>query len=395
MKKIVNMILILGIAAIAAGCARTGTGEVKGTSQNTAAGPETPKAEGSGTAAGVAEDKEEIKSEDKPAGGKTSDKAAAEGQADPESAVIPVYDEWDTAFGSQEAYWIAYWDEEDYLSKIMGRQYGADIICIFEAYYDTNASLVYSDAAKAQFDAIKGSEGGKDKKYYLTFVNDMVGEGVSSQKDTDLLYTLLRDPAKHARDIVDLAKAGGYDGVEIDYEKIRNDLGLWSLFINFENELIKLCSQEGLGLRVLLEPSTPVSEIALPAGPEYVVMCYNLYGYGTGPGPKADRDFLNKIVEDFAPLSGNLGYAFANGGFDWDLSKDEILALTDLEGKELLKEYAAEAVRDEKSGVMTFKYEKEGKQHEVWIADDETIKIWTEMIYEFTQKEVRVSLWRI
>jgi len=32
----------------------------------------------------------------------------------------------------------------------------------------------------------------------------------------------------------EIAKAEGFDGVEIDYEKIRNDLGLWDLFIAFE-----------------------------------------------------------------------------------------------------------------------------------------------------------------
>ncbi len=296
---------------------------------------------------------------------------------------------------TEEAYWIAYWDEEEYLAKLDERKYAADMICIFEAYFDDDHRLVFPDNARMQYESIKKSEGGKEKKYYLTFVNDLVGEGGSSQKDTELLYDILKDPAGHARDITALAKAEGFDGVEIDYEKIRNDLGLWELFISFENELIKLCESEGLGLRIVLEPSTPTGQISLPKGPEYVVMCYNLYGYGTEPGPKADAAFLEKTVSDFEGLSDNLGYAFANGGFDWDLSKNEIKALTDLEGKELIKEMGAVPERDEKSGVLTFTYEKDGSKHEVWTADDETIRIWCDVIYEKTQKPVRLSLWRI
>ncbi len=39
-------------------------------------------------------------------------------------------------------------------------------------------------------------------------------------------------------------------------------------------------------------------------------MCYNLYGNGTEPGPKADWDFLREIHEKFRDLS-NVSYAFS------------------------------------------------------------------------------------
>ena len=223
--------------------------------------------------------------------GQAGDTDVPEAADTPAQAAVP---EWD---GDFEAFWIAYWDGEDYIKKLQDRGYGADIFCMFEAMFDGEYKLYLEDSVKEQYDAVKAKA--KDKKYYLTFVNDVVTETGSEQKDTDVLYAVLKDPAGHAGDVVKLAKDNGFDGVEIDYEKIRKDLGLWDLFIAFENELIKQASDAGLEVRIVLESSTPVSQISLPKGPEYVVMCYNLYGYGTEPGPKADRGFLEDIVRDF------------------------------------------------------------------------------------------------
>lgn len=294
-----------------------------------------------------------------------------------------------------EAVWVVYWDDEDYVSKLSSGPYDPEIICEFEAYFDGKHNLVKEERMTEQYRTLKALPGMSDKKIYLTFVNDVVSDGKSSQKDTKVLYDVLKDPEKHASDIVRAAKEEGFDGIEIDYEKIRDDLKLWKLFISFENELIKAAGSEGIPLRIVLEPSTPVEKIDLPRGPEYVVMCYNLYGYGTKPGPKADRDFLVELAERFEPLSDNLGFAFANGGFDWNLSKDTIEPLTDLQGKQLIKDFGKDAKRDEKSFDITFTYEKDGLKHEVYFADDETIKQWADIIYENTHKKVRINIWRI
>ena len=320
--------------------------------------------------------------------GQAGDTDVPEAADTPAQAAVP---EWD---GDFEAFWIAYWDGEDYIKKLQDRGYGADIFCMFEAMFDGEYKLYLEDSVKEQYDAVKAKA--KDKKYYLTFVNDVVTETGSEQKDTDVLYAVLKDPAGHAGDVVKLAKDNGFDGVEIDYEKIRKDLGLWDLFIAFENELIKQASDAGLEVRIVLESSTPVSQISLPKGPEYVVMCYNLYGYGTEPGPKADRGFLEDIVRDFDPLSDNLGYAFANGGFDWNLTKDGITALSDREAKELIIKHQGDGPeRDMESGVVKFTYEEKGEKHEVWVADDATIQFWADVIAVSSGKKVRVSLWRV
>ena len=294
-----------------------------------------------------------------------------------------------------EAAWVVYWDDEDYTRKLSEKSFDPQIICEFEAYYDGEYKILKEDRVKDQFKTLKALPEMGDRKFYLTFVNDLVTDGKSSQKDTGLLYELLKDPGRHAGDVIKAAKEDGYDGIEIDYEKIRDDLELWDMFIAFEEELIKEAEKEGLPLRIVLEPSTPVDKIDLPKGPEYVVMCYNLYGYGTEPGPKADRDFLIDLCGKFEPLSDNLGFAFANGGFDWNLTKGTIEPLTDLQGRELIKASGKEAARDEKSHALTFTYEKDADKHEVYFADDKTLAFWAEVIYEQTGKKVRMNLWRI
>ncbi|MCR5650894.1 MAG: glycosyl hydrolase [Lachnospiraceae bacterium] len=307
----------------------------------------------------------------------------------------PVSEEKEEALFENEACWVVYWDDEDISQKLSDRNFDTDTICIFEAYFDEDYDPVCNEKTTALFDMIKKLPQAADKNYYLTVVNDVVGPSGTEQKDTEVLYSVLKDPAKHAMDIVDLAKQGGYDGIEIDYEKIRKDMDLWDLFISFENELITLCDKEGLDLRVVLEPSTPASKLSFPEGPEYVVMCYNLFGYGTKPGPKADEEFLEGLVSDFEGLPGDTGYALANGGFDWDLTDDELVSLSDEEAGQLLSEHKAEALRDEASGVLHFTYDKEGADHEVWAADDETLDRWSRILSEKAGRKVKISLWRI
>ncbi len=321
--------------------------------------------------------------------------SAADVTQDPATDVQTVPDDAAEELFENEAVWAVYWDNEDVAGKLSEKALDTDIICIFEAYFDDGYKLVYNDASAALFEKLKNDPEGKDRKYYLTFVNDVVGASATVQKDTDVLYSVLKDPSKHASDIADMAKKNGFDGVEIDYEKIRKDMDLWDLFIPFERELLTICAKEGLEVRVVLEPSTPVSKLEFPEGPEYVVMCYNLFGYGTKPGPKADEEFLSELVSDFETLPGDTGYALANGGFDWDLSEDSLTALTDTEGKVLLSEHEKDAHRDEKSGVMTFTYDKDGSDHEVWIADDETMKFWSGILHEKTGRKVNLSLWKL
>lgn len=177
--------------------------------------------------------------------------------------------------------------------------------------------------------------------------------------------------------------------MEIDYEKIRGDLDLWKKFIVFEKDLISLCQQNSLKLRIVLETSTPVEELNFPDGASYSVMCYNLYGSGMEPGPKADVEFLTGIAAKFDALPG-ISYALANGGFDFD-GGEAVEQLTSAEAAQLAEDKNATPVRDKENGALTFSYDS----HTVWYADEDTLVFWQKALEEAVGEPVNIDLWRI
>lgn len=312
--------------------------------------------------------------------------------------------------------WLAYWDTLDFEEEIDYWSERISNIVYFAAYFNENNELFVPDDindTKEIIDELYGSEGWGN---YISFVNDKVcSDGKSSLKDTELLYELFKSNESidnHINEIINIAVEGGYEGIEIDYEKIRKDLDLWDKFTVFLEKLIEVADSYNLPIRVLLEPSTPVDKINLPEGPEYIMMCYNLYGYGTKPGPKADKAFLLELVDKMKKVSSNRGYALATGGFDF-ADNGQIKAITKQEAEEILADYNgtnmnSEAVvdneasveneitvtRDEDSKCNVFKYtDDNGINHEVWYADNVTLDYWEGILSEAGEKNI--SIWKL
>jgi len=85
----------------------------------------------------------------------------------------------------------------------------------------------------------------------------------------------------------------------------------------FINKLYRRAQGCGLKLRVVLEPRALVSTTDFPPGSEYVIMLYNLYGLHSGPGPKANKDFIETTLERMNLLPADKTVAFATGGCMW------------------------------------------------------------------------------
>ena len=285
--------------------------------------------------------------------------------------------------------WTVYWDVDKPWLTIQKESQNIDAVGTFAAFYDENKNyeLFLADGSKKLDKEMRTTAKTSKIKRYMTVVNDTR----TADKSTDLLETLLSSKAnadKHAKEVAALAKKYNFTGVEIDYEQIRDNLSLWKKFLVFEKALYARTKRAGLDLRIVLEPSTPVSKINFPKGPEYVVMCYNLYGYGTNPGPKADYKFLKKTVKDFSSL-GNVSYALSNGGFDFN--GDDVTSVTGLEALKIKRKYKAMAVRDKKSGALYFKY----GSHTVWYADQTTLQLWAKTLDKASGKKVGISIWRM
>ncbi|MCR5179469.1 MAG: glycosyl hydrolase [Lachnospiraceae bacterium] len=291
--------------------------------------------------------------------------------------------------------WIPYWNTETVSEEYDRMQDTIDTVCFFAAYFDKEKNLFVPEKTEQQIEQLR-SQGKLDgKETYLTFVNDLLLEKGSSLKDTDLLYELLQDQGdarRHAERIVQMTAELGLDGVEIDYERIRDDRTLWGYFLSFESELYGLCRSQSLKLRIVLEPSTPDSGLEWPAGPEYVMMCYNLCGNGTKPGPKADPAFLKKLASKMDKLPGPANMAIATGAFDF-VDGGDARQLNYCDVVDLIKLHGGNPVRDTGSGDMIYQYSDDAGDHEVWYADSDTLNLWMDTIRSAGHH--RISFWRL
>ena len=287
--------------------------------------------------------------------------------------------------------WVTYWnlDVDDEVAALNSK---LSSVSYFEAYFDSENKLYIPDELVGYYNKTK------DKNYekYITIVNDKEdSNGDISLKDTDLLRDLLKDSdsiSNHINDILDFQKQYGFDGIEIDYENIKKDMQLWGQYINFINELYTKCEENNIKLRVVLEPGIPVENLNFKEGPVYVIMCYNLHGTSTKPGEKANKDFVQKIIDKMSIIPGEKEFALATGGFDWT-EDDKVASVDEETASELASKYNSTEVRDSDSMYINFKYSDEkGKEHEVWYADTETIN---ELMKVIDDNGYRVSIWRL
>lgn len=290
--------------------------------------------------------------------------------------------------------WLAYWDldagEKD-LRKVNKK---LDQLSYFGAYFDDRDHIVIPQEL-----ADKKTELNKKRKTYITYlsiVNDRKNpDGSVVLKDPEVLRRIFADEvalAKHADEIVALTMEGGYDGIEIDYERIWTDEKIGLSFVEFIRVLQEKALANNLKLRVVLEPSTPFSSACFIEGPEYVVMLYNLFGLHSGPGPKANKGFIKKTITRMGPLPGNKSIALATGGCLWG-DNGEKRFLREVDAKDLAKSHKAKPIRDEESQCLVFNYTDKEASYQVWYADAKTINYWISVAKE--QGVNNVSLWRL
>ena len=150
---------------------------------------------------------------------------------------------------------------------------------------------------------------------------------------------------------------------------------------------------QALKLRVPLAPGTSFSTTHFIAGPEYVVMLYNLYGTHTLlPGPKADRAFIQKIIANMAALPEPKSVAYAGGGCLWN-TKGQRRLLTEKEALAIIKKHNLEPIRDAESQCLVLKYREGIVFTSVLFADATTINYRVSLAKVYGIKNI--ALWRL
>lgn len=287
--------------------------------------------------------------------------------------------------------WVVYWDWEQGVKKALIQD--DQVLVAFAVHFDKNNRLTLPEGL--DLTSLRQEKNFAARRLYLSFVNDKEADKGAVLKDVELLHRLLDKEAarrRHIAEIVKLCKAKGFAGVEIDYENLWQEEALVQSFALFGKELKTACDNNGLKLRLVLEPKTLAYAELLPEKIEYVVMFYNLYGPHSGPGPKANEKFILRTLKQMEKLKGTPTIAFANGGFDWTEEK-KVTGLTQAQAEDLAKKFNAVPARDKESRALYFTYEEKGKAHTVWYADELTLAFWRNIAEKYGYQ--RFSLWRL
>jgi len=292
--------------------------------------------------------------------------------------------------------WAVYWDFSNLKQELEAIKPHLESISFFEVFYDDKGAFILPDELEEMRNILKSMEFPETFKTYLTFVNDfMLPDGSISNKDisrTQTFWDTVNDAQIHAEEIVALTKSLGYDGVEMDYEALGEAEEIWDSYLLLLEILQQKCEEQGLLLKVVLEPKAPFHK-DFPAGIEYTIMCYNLYGGHSGPGPKATPAFINEVIDRTDHFSEDLSFALATGGFDW--GSDKTFSLTQKAAEDLSVEYEVMPERDNESGCMVFDYtDEDNVQHTVWYADAYTLQHWASVVKKASPKST-IAIWRL
>lgn len=279
--------------------------------------------------------------------------------------------------------WVPYWDSKNSIDEVVRYEENLDEVILFAAIFtapnDKILLLDELDDTKKQIDEKRLD----NHKIFLSFTNDYrILDGTYISKDMELLKRLLQTESSrkdHIEELIHLAHSCDVDGIEIDYEQMHKDKSIWPMYIAFIEELYPKCVEENLELRVVLNWKD-VEDVVFPEGPDYVIMCYNLYGTHSKNegGPKADIAFLSKVYELNKKLPGSVQMALANGGFSWS-SEGVVKAVTQDMAVDLQKQFDVSPKRDDGSGALYFEYIDDGIEYEVWYADSKTLRTWIDL----------------
>lgn len=279
--------------------------------------------------------------------------------------------------------WLPYWEMDaalDEADRLLGR---VDTYIAFAALFDSSDQVYVPSETHVMLSVLKEASF-QSADVFISVVNDVeTAAGGFENKSTSLLRRLFASPeskSRHIEQLMALVDMYQPEGLELDYENIDGDTALWSSYVALIEDVWSICRREDVRLRVVLPWDAPLYA-TLPKGPEYTVMCYNLFGYHSGPGPKADIDFLKDTCKLYLTVPGSVRMAFATGGFEWAGGK--ITALTQEQIIEKLNDAQVEPARDLYSGALKAVYQDSGTTHELWYADGQTLALWQETCIDY------------
>lgn len=239
-------------------------------------------------------------------------------------------------------------------------------------------------------------------------VNDLFGSEskVDTLKSIGLLTKLLSRRGrleKHAEEIAKLVEEKGFDGIEIDYERIPPPL--WGRFIEFNAKLGSLLHAKGKRLNVGLEggllhrmggviPRRYWSELAKSVD-LIKLMCYYERGYTDPAGPGNSKEWVVDTVKRALTVipAEKLSVSLSLAGMEWTVPSSKVKRIHYFQVQNHLRRPGAKERWDELRSSPVLEFEDNGVRHEIWFENERSLAEKTQAVREAGARHV--SFWYI
>lgn len=275
--------------------------------------------------------------------------------------------------------WAVYWEEESEPSLVAAAR-PLKTLRLFAAHFQVSGTLVMASPwVRKTLARLRRDPQSPGRRLTLTLVNDVETAKAPLLKDPEVIRRVLGHPERrraHIAEIVDLSD--GFDGVDIDYERVPS--ALRDDFTAFIRELSAALHDQGRRLTVVVEPKTEEVSFDGPGSADWaaiaqaadrlLIMAYFRHHAGGPAGPLAPAAWVESIVQfalTLAPAE-KIGVALCVDAIDWtaDGQGQEITYRRALARRDA---YGSPVERPGPDASPRFTYTREGKQHQVWFED--------------------------
>ena len=219
----------------------------------------------------------------------------------------------------------------------------------------------------------------------------------------DVIHRILNAPEKRDRlisDIIRYLELYKLDGINIDFEDLQEKKN--EVLVQFQKSLYEKMHAKGLLVSQDVQPfNEDYNFKELSNYNDYVIlMAYDQYSDGTGPGPICHQKWIEGAVDDAIKKipTSKLILAVAGFGYDWKLDEnDKVISVAPISYQDALtlaRSYDGKIIFDNDSYNLHFNYDgDDGAPHKVQFTDAATT--FNSMRFAEESGLSGVALWRL
>lgn len=287
---------------------------------------------------------------------------------------------------------IPYWDQPRAVSMFKKHVDVFDIISVFWYRLDEDGDIVKYDYAKEDTSLITFAHENDVK--VLALIANLPED---DDWDPDLVENVITDEqsrAMHIADIRAIVKKHNFDGVNIDYEFLRNRHQ--EDYTAFIAELGEALRADGKILAIAVHAQTPGGptrgqDLAALQNHADILsfMTYDEHWETGDAGPPASLPWVREVLEHARSLGVDMQKIFMGiplYGYDWPEKDGGWGRATGREYEEIVSianDYDVDVHFDETAQTPFFSYEKGGVEHEVWFENVESFEPRIRLAEEF------------